>query len=129
MLASLAEFESLDSLANPGTASGRSLVGVIGGQLANLFGFLNPDVDMSNPILLFSFQVRAMFEGQAIYTPGQPHPEGALSYYPDATMGPSINSNMPGTTLTLIGAKTRIIPAPASLALLGLGAMAARRRR
>ncbi|GAB4384691.1 MAG: hypothetical protein Kow0022_08020 [Phycisphaerales bacterium] len=118
--------------ATPGTVSGADLVGSSGGQLANLFGFLNPSIDMSNPIRLFTFDVTVAdgFAGTITYTPANPNPNGGLSFYPVSTDGASIIApNDQGTTLTLTGASTTVVPAPASLALLGLGGLVARRRR
>lgn len=115
-----------------GVVNGDDLVGTSGGQLANLFGFLNPSINMGNPLMLFSFQVTldAGFAGSVTYTPANPNPNGGLSYYPLSTDGASVIApNDAGTTLTLTGATTRVIPAPASLALLGLGGLVARRRR
>ncbi len=114
-----------------GTVSGADLLGTSGGQLANLFGILNPAIDMSNPILLFTFDVTVgSTAGSVTYTPANPNVNGALSYYPDSQDGASVIApNDQGTTLTLLGATTRVVPAPASLALLGLGGLVARRRR
>ncbi len=115
-----------------GTIQGANLVGTSGGQLANLFGFLNPNINMSNPILLFSFDVTVAngFFGTITYSAANPNVNGGLSFYPVSTDGASIIApNNAGTTLTLLSASTRIIPAPASLALLGLGGMVAGRRR
>ncbi len=115
---------------NAGVVNGNNVQGVIGGQLANLFGFLNPNINMSNPIMLFSVDVTAGAGGLITYTAGNPNVNGGLSFYPNSTDGASIIApNTPGTTLNFIGASTFVVPAPASLALLGLGAMAARRRR
>jgi hypothetical protein len=115
-----------------GTVNGADLTGTSGGQLANLFGFLNPGINLSNPIKLFSFDVTvaAGFFGTITYTPGNPNPNGGLSFYPNSQDGASVIApNDSSTTLALTGASTRIIPAPASLALLGLGGMVAGRRR
>ena len=115
-----------------GTVSGANLLGTSGGQLANLFGILNPTINKNNPIMLFTFNVTldGAFAGSVTYTPANPNPNGGLSYYPLSTDGASVIApNDAGTTLTLTGATTRVIPAPASLALLGLGGLVARRRR
>ncbi len=114
-----------------GTVVGADLVGTSGGQLANLFGILNPAIDMSNPILLFTFDVTVgATAGDVTYTPANPNINGGLSYYPDSQDGASVIApNDAGTTLTLIGATTTVVPAPASLALIGLGGLVARRRR
>ena len=114
-----------------GTVNGADLEGTSGGQLANLFGILNPGIDMSNPILLFTFDVTVgAAGGDVTYTPANPNINGGLSYYPDSQDGASVIApNDSGTTLTLVGATTHVVPAPASLALLGLGGLVARRRR
>ncbi|RMH09887.1 MAG: hypothetical protein D6695_12380 [Planctomycetota bacterium] len=119
------------SFGTDGTVVGADLIGTSGGQLANVFN-LNPNIDMSNPIMLFTFDVTvdAGFVGDITYTPANPNPNGGLAYYPVSTEGASVIApNDDGTTLTLTGATTSIIPAPASLALLGLGGLVARRRR
>jgi MYXO-CTERM domain-containing protein len=114
-----------------GTVNGADLEGTSGGQLANLFGILNPGIDMNNPILLFTFDVSVGAAGGSVtYTPANPNVNGGLSYYPDSEDGASVIApNDSGTTLSLVGATTRVVPAPASLALLGLGGLVARRRR
>ena len=115
---------------NTGVAGGGNVTGIIGGQLANLFGFLNPNINQNNPIRLFSIDVTAGAGGFITYTAGNPNVNGGLSFYPDSQDGASIVApNDPSTSLNFIGASTFVVPAPASLALLGLGAMAARRRR
>ncbi|MCL4222554.1 MAG: hypothetical protein KJZ65_14435 [Phycisphaerales bacterium] len=118
-------------LDNGGTPIGPDLVGVRGGQLANLFGFLNPDIDLSNPILLFTFEVTLNGEeGVSTYTPTNPAPQGGLSFYPDSTQGQSIVApNDAGTTLTLFGATTSVLPAPGAAVLLGVSLVFGRRRR
>ncbi len=114
----------------PGTVNGANVEGISGGQLANLFGILNPGIDMSNPILLFSIDVTAGASGSITYAAGNPNVNGGLSFYPDNEDGASIVApNDAGTTLSFISATTNIIPAPASIALLGLGGLVARRRR
>ncbi|KAA0214199.1 MAG: PEP-CTERM sorting domain-containing protein [Leptolyngbya sp. PLA3] len=113
-----------------GTVNGANVEGISGGQLANLFGFLNPNIDLSNPIMLFSIDVTVGGFGDITYVAGNPNPNGGLSYYPVSTDGASVVApNHAGTTLTFISATTSVVPAPASLALLGLGGLVARRRR
>lgn len=106
------------------------VTGISGGQLANLFGILNPGIDLSNPIMLFSIEVTAGAGGVITYVAGNPNINGGLSFYPDSEDGASVRApNDPGTTLSFVSATTTVIPAPASLALLGLGGLVARRRR
>ena len=114
-----------------GFIDGTSLLGVVGGQLANLFGVLNPNLSLSNPIMLFSVEVAAADSpGSITYTPANPNVNGGLSFYPDSTDGATIGApNDPGTTLTLAGVTTRVVPSPAGLALIGLAGLAAGRRR
>lgn len=111
---------------------GPDLLGVRGGQLANLFGFLNPNIDLSNPILLFTFDVTLTSEfGIVEYTPSNPPPTGGLSFYPDSTQGTSVIApNDPGTTLTLTGVRTLVnTPAAGPLALIAMAGMCPRLRR
>lgn len=116
-----------------GFPTGPDLLGVRGGQLANLFGFLNPNIDLSNPIQLFSFDVTITGEvGVIEYTPMNPAAEGGLSFYPDSTEGASIIApNDPGTTLTLTGVRTLInVPGCGTFGVLGwLSVPATKRRR
>jgi hypothetical protein len=114
-----------------GIVVGSDLLDVSGGQLANLIPDLNPNLDLSNPIMLFTFDVTVGdTTGAVTYTPGNPNPNGGLSFYPDSEDGQSIIAlNTPGTTLTLTGVTTRVVPAPATLALVGLAGLATGRRR
>ncbi len=115
-----------------GVPVGPDLVGVRGGQLANLFGFLNPNIDLSNPIRLFSFEVTVTGEyGLIEYTPMNPAAIGGLSFYPDSTQSESIIApNDAGTTLTLTGVQTWInVPGPGTVALLATAMLFVPRRR
>ncbi len=114
-----------------GFVSGINVKMISGGQLANLFGVLNPNLSLSNPILLFTIDVTAANTlGSITYVPDNPNVNGGLSFYPDSEEGASIIApNDPGTTLTLTGVTTTIIPAPATLAFVGLAGLAGRRRR
>ncbi len=115
-----------------GIIVGADVVETSGGQLANLFGFLNPNINMSNPIMLFSIDVTTQVgtTGWITYAPGNPNPNGGLSYYVISTDGASVIApNDPGTTLTFAGIETLVIPAPATLVLLALGGLCASRRR
>jgi hypothetical protein len=112
-----------------GTVDGINIVRISGGQLPNS-GDLNPYMDASNPILLFTVDVTAAdVHGSITYIPENPNPNGGLSFYPDTDEFYSIVApNDPGTTLTLTGVTTRVVPAPATLALVGLAGLARRRR-
>jgi hypothetical protein len=112
-----------------GTVNGSNVEGIVAGQLANIFN-LNPGISFDNPMFLFSIEVTAGAAGVIVYTGGNPNPNGGLNYYPNSTSGESVSALVdPGTTLTFVQATTLIVPAPASLALLGLGGLVARRRR
>lgn len=117
-----------------GAVVGKDLIGTGGGQLANVFGILNPNIDLSNPIRLFSFDVTLPTHifGWIEYVPTNPDENGALAFYPDNEDGHAIIApNHDGTTLTLTGVRTRIVdtPSPGALGLLGLGAALGGRRR
>jgi hypothetical protein len=117
--------------AAPGVVLGDDVVGISGGQLHSPF-FESPPFDLSNPILLFTIAVTAGQAGSIAYTPGNPNPNGGLSFYPDEDEGASIIApNDAGTALVLEGATTRIVPAPMTLGPLlagGFAAVTTRRR-
>lgn len=118
-------------LDNSGLPTGPDLLDVRGGQLANLFGFLNPNIDLRNPIKLFTFEVTlALGYGMLTYMPMNPAAEGGLSFYPVSTEGATIVApNDPGTTLTFTGATTWVfVPAPGAPALIGVLAALGRKR-
>lgn len=120
------------TLSEAGFNVGPDLLGVRGGQLANLFGFLNPNIDMSNPIQLFTFDVTITGEAGVIeYTPMNPAAEGGLSFYPISTDGASIAApNDAGTTLTLTGARTIVnVPGSGGLVVGSMALVGAMRRR
>lgn len=116
----------------PGDIIDLSVRGISGGQLANLFGFLNPFIDMRNPIMLFSFEfttadVPITHIG---FAPANPNPNGGLSFYPLSMDGAStIAPNHPDSSLTLTGWEY-VVPSPAGMGVLamGLGAWLRRRR-
>jgi hypothetical protein len=113
-----------------GTVVGSDLFDTSGGQLAALFGGFPPP-DPSNPILLFTFDVTVGdLAGAVTYTPDGPNVNGGLSFYPDGQDGYTIIApNDPGTTLVLVGATTRVVPAPATLGLVFAGLWRPGRRR
>lgn len=120
-------------LTTSGVPAGPDLLGVSGGQLANLFGFLNPNIDLSNPIRLFTFEVTVTGDWLDVveYTPMNPAANGGLGFYPDSTVGTTIIApNDAGTTLTLTGARSTIIsPSPGTGVVLGTALLFVRRRR
>jgi hypothetical protein len=113
-----------------GTVVGADLFDVSGGQLANLFGDVYVP-DLTHPILLFTFDVTVGDTvGSVTYTPEGPNINGGLSFYPDSQDGASIIApNDSGTTLVLVGATTRIVPAPAAFGLAVFAGLAPCRRR
>ena len=113
-----------------GTVDGPDVIGVSGGQLANLFG-APPWADQSNPIMLFQFDVTVGdILGGVTYTPGDPHPLGGLSFYPHVNDGFSIVApNNPGTSLVFVGATTNVIPGPGAVSVLLLAGLTGFRRK
>ncbi len=113
-----------------GTVQGIDVNGIAGGQLPNIF-WINPNINMNNPLMLFSIEVWASaIPGSITYVPDNPSANGGLSFYPDSEDGNAIIApNDPGTTLVLVGATTRIVPTPAALAVFGFTALTACRRR
>ncbi len=118
-------------LGTDGTVVGPDLYGTSGGQLSNGI-FVNPNINMNNPIVLFTFDVTVGdMAGAVTYTPDGPNVLGGLSFYPDSQdFGYIVAPNDPGTTLLLVGATTRIVPAPATLGVViaGLCCFGSRRR-
>ncbi len=108
---------------------GADILNISGGQLANLFGILNPGIDMSNPIELFTFDVTWSSGplGVTEITTGNPNINGGLSFYPDSQDGASIIApNDPDTELVM--GSIIFFPAPATAAPLLMMAMIRRRR-
>ncbi|MBK7405420.1 MAG: PEP-CTERM sorting domain-containing protein [Phycisphaerales bacterium] len=110
----------LDALTNDGTAGANNSVNSIESfQLPPLF---NPNFDASNPVHLYSMQwTPNSYAGQTV-TGGS---NGHLNFdvYTD-TFGTSV-----GYTGNVTGFRFTVAPAPASMALLGLGGLVAGRRR
>ena len=112
-----------------GELVGTDIIGTSGGQLPNLYGILNPNINMSDPILLFTFDVtiRRHWWGSMTFQPANPDPNGGLAFYPISTEPLSIAApNDPGTTLTFNDWTLNVLPTPASLmplAWLGLVAV------
>lgn len=138
-------FEQLASISNvqiapwaggfgwPGIILGLAIVdgGVSGGQLANLFGFLNPNINMSNPILLYTvdFTTGDVPITHIGFAPQDPNVNGGLSFYPISTDGASIIApNHPDSSLTLTGWEY-FVPSPGAGVLALAGPMVFRRRR
>lgn len=112
-----------------GQIDGSDITGVSGGQLANLFGILNPGIDTSNPIRLFTFDVEIDTPSAIHFQPVNPNINGGLSFYPDSTDGASIVApNDPDSSLTLNG-WSWVAPTPSGLGVFVLAGGLVRRRR
>jgi hypothetical protein len=113
-----------------GTVVGPDLLGTSGGQLPTLFGD-GYVPDLTHPMMLFAFEVTvADTAGSVTYTPDGPNVNGGLSFYPVYDDSNSVIApNDPGTTLVLVGATTRVVPAPATLGLVFAGLWRPGRRR
>jgi hypothetical protein len=111
-----------------GSPSGADLLGVMGVQFP---GIIDPVLDPSNPILLFTFQVHAFGLGTLTYTAGPAGALGdALTVYTDAFSGaflPAPSSAQPEYHFGSVS--LLVVPAPAGLGILGLGVLPWRRRR
>ena len=110
---------------------GPDIFNASGGQLANLFGILNPNIITSNPVQLFTFDIvtASVPITDLEFTPMNPGINGGLSFYPDIEDGATINApNDPNTSLTTKPWAYQI-PSPISVAPLLLLAMARRRWR
>ncbi len=110
----------LDSLTNDGTDMGNGhIVNIEAFQLPPLF---NPNFDASNPIAL----------GQLTYTPNS-YANGVATFATENHLNFDVYTDDFGTSVPYTGIVERgqfaIIPAPASMALLGLGGLVAGRRR
>jgi hypothetical protein len=106
-----------------------SILNISGGQLANLFGILNPGINMNNPIELFTFDVTWSSGplGVTEIATSNPNINGGLSFYPDSQDGASIIApNDPDTELVM--GSIIFFPAPGTAAPLLMMAMIRRRR-
>jgi hypothetical protein len=112
-----------------GVVNGIDVEAVSGGQLPLIV--FPPDFNWDNPSILFTIEVTATsVPGSITYVPGNPNINGGLSFYPDSFDGVSIVApNDQGTTLVLVGATTRVVPAPVTLGAFGFLACARRWRR
>lgn len=127
----LAVYPSYLQFTETAQANGADLVGAQGGQLANLFGALNPGIQTGSETLLFSFQVTTAsdFEGTISYTLSNPGVAPTLVFFPENTSGSTVGSDAAG--LSVVDSATRVlIPAPgmASVGLCGMLLMSRRRR-
>jgi len=105
-----------------GTIAGGDISEVSGGQLANIFG-LNPNIDLSNPILLFTFDVMIYMSHSTVFevAPVNPNPNGGLAFYPDATQGATVSApNHPDSELIVHSWYFNNTPTPSVLSLCGL---------
>lgn len=107
---------------------GPDLIEVRGGQVPNLFGILNPFIDLSNPMHLFSFEVTVGDISHIAFDTMNASLEGGLSFYPDSTDGATIVApNDAGTSLTFVGWEY-VVPGPWTVAIGGLAVLGRRRR-
>lgn len=132
-IASISNVQIADWAAGFGTVGTILIIDLLntsGGQLANLWGILNPNIDLSNPIPLFTFDfttANVPIENLE-FTPMDPNVNGGLSFYPDIEDGATIiTPNDAETSLTLTP-WTYQIPAPGTLVPLVLLGVIGRRR-
>jgi hypothetical protein len=119
------------NLDTSGSIVGLDVLGVRGAQIFNFNGS-NPTIDLSNPVLLYSIRVDALALGTIVFTPSVSTPGQTLSFYPDSTQPFTIAAQpvgLNGPRLTLSGVTVRVVPAPATLGFLVLGACGMSRRR
>jgi MYXO-CTERM domain-containing protein len=109
------------------------ILGASGGQLANLFGILNPTIEMGNPLLLYSFEFTTETGPLTVleFSPANPNPNGGLSFYPVSTDGASVIApNDAGTELVLVPWRYEVPgPGGAAVVLAAAGVIGTRRRR
>ncbi|MEL6740533.1 MAG: hypothetical protein AAFP26_07760 [Planctomycetota bacterium] len=105
-------------------ADGADVVGAQGGQLANLFGQLNPGIETGNEALLFSFEVEtaAGFEGTISYTLENDTALASLVWFPDGELGATVSSDAAGVRV-LDSATVVVIPAPGMVSGLASGSI------
>lgn len=111
----------IDSLATgPGTLGGNNDITAI--ESFQLPPFFNPNYNSSNPITIYTITwTPSDYTGRTVSLTSANHAN--FSVYVDTFGG---NAEYSGV---VNGARFDVVPAPASLALLGLGALVARRRR
>jgi conserved repeat domain len=127
--ASAFSWNSWASATNNGNASGASLDNVRGGQ-SLLFGA----IDGSNPIVLGTFTVTAGAEGELSYGVVKGTAAASAMFITQRSdqgpFGPQFTfASATANGFSLNADSVRIIPAPGAMALLGLGGLAAARRR
>jgi hypothetical protein len=110
----------LDALTNDGTlGAGNSITGIESFQLPPLF---NPNFDASNPIALY----------QVVWTPAD-YTAALVGFGSQNHLNFDVYTDDFGTSVPYTGdvfpGIIKVIPAPASLAVLGLGGLVAGRRR
>ena len=115
------------------TSYSASALDVNAGQLANLFGVLNPAIDMSRPIELYSFNVtvagNAPTGTEISYDITASNSLPVISVFPDAFDGITVSSDIGDQGLTINRSLTTVVPAPGTLAIASTGLLAAARRR
>ena len=106
------------------TGNGDGSFEIVGGQTANLFGLLNPGIDLSTSVQIISFEVTGAAEGfstvSVATTDGR---DFGAAWYPDSQAGASVELQVSES------ATVEIVPTPAAVGLLGLGGLVAARRR
>ncbi len=97
----------------PGTPGADSLTRAVGGQLSNLFS-LNPSVDQSSPILLFTTDLTidpSAPSNTDVTIEASASANGGVVIYPDVTLGGNVTApDDPGTSLSFIPLTITVAP-------------------
>ena len=103
--------------------------------LREVSGFNHPAISpfsVANPLELFTTEVTLEPNATGVLELGLAQTDGwdfMFSWWVDYHLGTHIFDSDPGSTRIVTPATVHVIPAPASIAVLGMGALAARRRR